>query len=41
LQIIPVETDDCRLVAFNPGSVAINSGSSVIIVAFNPGSKIP
>jgi hypothetical protein len=26
LQIILAETDDCRLVAFNPGSVAINPG---------------
>jgi hypothetical protein len=37
LQIILVETDDCRLVAINPGSVAINSGSNEIIVANNPG----
>jgi hypothetical protein len=41
LQLILVETDDCRLVAFNPGSteiiVAFNPGSTEIIVAFNPG----
>jgi hypothetical protein len=37
LQIILVETDDCRLVAFNPGSVAVNPGSTEIIVANNPG----
>jgi hypothetical protein len=37
VQIILVETDDCRLVAFNPGSVAFNPGSNEIIVADNPG----
>jgi len=41
LQIILVQTDDCRLVAFNSGSVAINPGSSEIIVANNPGLKLP
>jgi hypothetical protein len=39
LQLILVETDDCRLVAFNPGSVAVNPGSTEIIVANNPGLK--
>jgi len=37
LQLILVETDDCRLVANNPGSVAFNPGSNEIIVANNPG----
>jgi hypothetical protein len=40
LQIILVETDDCRLVANNPGSVANNPGSNEIIVANNPGLKM-
>jgi hypothetical protein len=37
LQIILAQTDYCRLVAVNPGSVAINPGSNEIIVANNPG----
>ena len=37
LQLILARTDDCRLVAFNPGSVASNPGSIEIIVAINPG----
>jgi hypothetical protein len=40
LQVILAQTDDCRLVANNPGSVAVNSGSNEIIVAFNPGLKM-
>jgi len=40
LQIILAETDDCRLVANNPGLVAINPGSNEIIVAINPGLKM-
>jgi hypothetical protein len=40
LQIILAQTDDCRLVAFNPGSVAANAGSNEIIVANNPGLKM-
>jgi len=37
LQIILAQTDDCRFVADNPGSVAFNPGSNEIIVANNPG----
>ena len=37
LQLILVEADDCRLVAFNPGSVAVNPGLSAALVAVNPG----
>ena len=40
LQLILVETDDCRLVAFNPGSVAVNPGLSAVLVATNPGLKM-
>ena len=34
-----VGTDDCGLVATNSGSVAVNSGLIVVIVAINSGSK--
>jgi hypothetical protein len=37
LHLILAQSDDCRLVANNPGSVAINPGSNEIIVADNPG----
>lgn len=39
--IFLVEADDCRLVANNHGSVALNPGLTAVLVANNPGWKMP